>query len=71
MLWFDRAYDALWDHDDLKTAVSCARSYFAGEGTQAPVWEILSDKPGIATKELTGLLKAYEMQAVKDRKNEN
>ncbi len=60
MLWFDRAYDALWDNDDLPAALDCARSYFAGKGTDHPVWEILSDKPGIASKDLSDWLHATE-----------
>lgn len=53
MCWFDRAYDALWDHDDLHTAIDSARRYYAGEATAHPVWEIMSAAPGKAVQELT------------------
>ncbi len=60
MCLYDQGYDALWDHDDLETATACARRYFAGESSENPVWEILSDKPGTAVKDLSDWLHAGE-----------
>ncbi len=56
MLLFDEAFDAMWDNDDIQTAIDCARRYFKGEHTIAPVWEIMSDKPAKAVKDITFIL---------------
>lgn len=44
MSLFDEAYSAMAERQDVQTVLSCARRYFAGEQTENPVWEILSDK---------------------------
>lgn len=54
---FDEAYDAMDEHDDVQTVLTCARRYFAGEQTPEPVWEILSDKPARAVKDITDCLR--------------
>ena len=56
MLLFDKAFDAMWDHDDIHTAMDCARAYFAGEHSETPVWEILSDKPAETVKDISDVL---------------
>ena len=56
MLLFDEAFDAMWDNDDVQTAIDCARRYFRGEHIAAPVWEIMSDKPAKAVKDITFIL---------------
>lgn len=56
MRMYDEAFDALWDANDLPTALDRARRYFRGEATAAPIWELLSDKPAVAVRDLTGLL---------------
>lgn len=53
MLLFDEAFDAMWNRDDLETAIICARRYFTGEQTAEPVWEIMSDKPAKAVKDIS------------------
>ena len=62
MLLFDEAFDAMWDRDDIQTAFACARRYFAGEQTANPVWEIMSDKPARAVKDISGYLRKGEEQ---------
>lgn len=56
MLLFDAAFDAMWDNDDIQTAIDCARRYFNGEHTETPVWEIMSDKSGKAAVDITYIL---------------
>ena len=56
MVLFDKAFDDLWDTDDIQTAVDCARKYFKGEHTAMPVWEIMSDKPAKAVNDITYIL---------------
>lgn len=54
---YDEAYDAMWEHDDVQTVLACARRYFSGEQTPEPVWEIISDKPARAVKDISGILR--------------
>ena len=56
MLLFDEAFDAMWDNDDIHTAIDCARRYFKGEHTAAPIWEIMSEKPAKAVKDISFIL---------------
>lgn len=56
MLLFDEAFDAMWDSDDMQTAIDRARRYFRGEHTAAPVWELMSDRPAKAAKDVTFIL---------------
>lgn len=53
MRMFDEAFDAMWENEDVHTAIACARRYFRGEATQSPVWEILSDARAVAVADLT------------------
>ena len=53
---YDEAYNAMSDKQDVSLVLSCARRYFAGEHTADPVWEILSDKPAIAVKDISTYL---------------
>ncbi|MCM1056502.1 MAG: hypothetical protein NC517_02705 [Firmicutes bacterium] len=57
MSLYDRAYDAMEDTQDVQTVLTCARKYFAGEHTERPVWEILSDKNILITEDITALLR--------------
>lgn len=57
MLLFDEAFDAMWNREDLQTAIDCARRYFSGGQSETPVWEILSEKPAKAVADLTGYLR--------------
>ena len=54
---YDEAYDAI-ERLDLDAAIAAAERYFRGEASENPVWEILSDKPARAVKDLTHLLRA-------------
>lgn len=54
---YDEAYSAMSERQDVETVLRCSRMYFAGEHTSVPVWEILSDKPAVASKDLSELLK--------------
>ena len=54
---YDEAYLAMEEREDVKTVLACARRYFAGEHTENPVWEILSDRPAKAVRDLTEELK--------------
>lgn len=56
MVFFDNAFDDLWDNDDIHTAIDCARKYFKGEHTATPVWEIMSDKPAKAVRDISYIL---------------
>lgn len=56
MLLFDEAFDAMWDNDDIQSAITCARRYFQGDHTATPVWEIMSDKTAKAVKDITYIL---------------
>lgn len=53
---YDEAYDAI-ERLDLDAAVAAAERYFRGEASAEPVWEILSDKPARADRDLTHLLR--------------
>ena len=56
MLLFDEAFDVMLNTKNIKGVVECARKYFSGECSNDPVWEIMSDKPAIATKDITEIL---------------
>ena len=57
MYIYDEAYTAMKKNEDLNTVRACARRYFAGEQTATPVWEIMSDKPARAVKDITHYLR--------------
>lgn len=54
---FDEAYDAMEERQDVQTVLNCARRYFADSQSEKPVWEILSDRPAKAVRDLTAYLK--------------
>lgn len=54
---YDEAYLAMEEHEDVQTVLACARRYFAGEQTENPVWELLSNKPAKAVRDITEELK--------------
>lgn len=56
MRLYDEAYTAMEDRQDVAAVLACARRYFAGEASAAPVWELLSDKPARAVRDLTASL---------------
>lgn len=55
MTLYDKAYDAI-EEQNLDTAFRYARQYFAGEQSDAPVWEILSNKKAVACRDITDQL---------------
>lgn len=50
---YDEAYTAMEEREDVETVLECARRYFAGDQTDNPVWEITSEKPAKAVKDIT------------------
>ncbi len=50
---YDEAYDAMREREDVQTVLACALRYFAGEETASPMWEIMSEKPARAVKDIT------------------
>lgn len=56
MSLYDQAYDAMEKGQDVQTVLNCARRYFAGEHTEKPIWEILSDKNIRVTEDITAQL---------------
>ena len=56
MSLYDEAYDAI-ERQDLDAALAAAARYFRGEASEHPVWEILSDQPARAVRDLTHLLR--------------
>lgn len=69
MRLFDEAYDIVWEcdadethgdiwsHGELTSVMNCARRYFAGEQSAEPIWELMSDRPATAEKDLTAYLR--------------
>lgn len=53
---YDEAYTAMEECEDVQTVLACARRYFAGEATANPVWELMSDKPAKAVRDITAFL---------------
>lgn len=53
---YDQAYEAMSKKQDIGLVLDCARRYFAGEHTDEPVWELMSDKPATAVRDITPLL---------------
>ena len=53
---FDEAYDVM-ERLDVQAALACARSYYAGEHSEGPIWEILSKKSIKVTKDITAFLR--------------
>lgn len=57
MSLFDDAFDALSERQDAKEAAALARRYFAGERSDHPVWEYLSDKYAEVVRDVTFVLR--------------
>lgn len=57
---FDEAYDKMHDYKDPESVIICAREYFEGKNTEKPVWEIMSDCPATAVKDISEFLKNIE-----------
>lgn len=55
MLIFDEAYDVLLETQNIPFVINCARRYFSGQQTSSPIWELMSDKPAKAVKDITHL----------------
>lgn len=53
---YDIAYKNMCGEADLAVITECARRYFAGEATDDPVWEYLSEAPATAVRDVTHLL---------------
>ena len=62
MCIFDEAYDVMVERQDIQFVLDSARRYFAGEQTANPVWEIMSDKPARAVKDISDYLRKGEEQ---------
>ena len=60
MLIYDEAYDAMFEKQNVESVLSCARRYFSGQQSTAPVWEIMSDKPAKAVKDISSFLRSME-----------
>ncbi len=56
MSLYDAAFDAISEKQDLEAALSYARQYFAGQQSDAPIWEILSNKKAVACRDITDQL---------------
>ena len=56
MCVFDEAYDVMLERQDLQFVIDSARKYFSGEHTAEPIWEVMSDKPAKAVKDITDCL---------------
>ena len=56
MCVFDEAYDVMLERQDLPFVIESARKYFSGDHTTEPMWEIMSDKPAKAVKDITDCL---------------
>lgn len=54
---YDEAYNAMSEKQDVQLVLACARRYFAGEHTAEPVWEIISDKPAKAVRDISDCLR--------------
>lgn len=54
---YDEAYNAMSETQNVQLVLDCARRYFAGEQTAEPVWEILSDKPARAVRDISEYLR--------------
>lgn len=56
MSLFDQAYNAISEKQDMKAALNYAGQYFAGEQSDTPVWEILSNKKAVVYRDITSKL---------------
>lgn len=56
MCIFDEAFDIMVERQDIQFVLDSARRYFSGEQTAEPIWEIMSDKPARAVKDITAFL---------------
>lgn len=53
---YDIAYETMGKCNDITAAKAYARRYFAGESTNDPVWEYLSEAPATAVRDVTEYL---------------
>lgn len=60
IFFFDAAYDAIHEKQDIDAAIGFARTYFAGERSEKPNLELLSAAEAIARKDITHLLRERE-----------
>lgn len=60
MFIYDEAYDAMAQKQDIAAVLSCARRYFSKAQSETPIWEILSDRPAKAVKDISSFLKGLE-----------
>lgn len=54
---YDEAYNAMSETQNVQKVLACARRYFAGEQTEEPAWEIISDKPAKVVKDISEYLR--------------
>lgn len=53
---YDEAYNVLSESQNVQFVLDCARRYFGGKQTAAPVWEILSVNNAKALADISGYL---------------
>ena len=63
---YDEAYNAMSETQNVQLVLDCARRYFTGAQTAEPVWEILSEKPARAVKDITIYLHGEESWQYKE-----
>ena len=61
MCIYDEAFRAMVKTQNVPLVLNCARSYFRGEQTPYPVWEILSEKPAKAVTDISGYLRSGDI----------
>lgn len=54
---FDEAYNAMSERQDVAYVLDSARRYFSGAQSAEPIWEILSEKPARAVKDISDHLR--------------
>lgn len=59
---YDEAYTAMEEREDVQTVLDCARRYFRGEATANPVWELMSNKPAKAVRDITAFLRGEAIE---------
>ena len=60
MCIYDKAYDAMAQKQYIAAVLSCARRYFSKAQSETPIWEIMSDRPAKAVKDISSFLKGLE-----------
>lgn len=56
MSLYDAAYDVMSDRQDVTAVIELARQYYAGNQSDNPIWEYLSDSTAEITRDITFML---------------